>query len=181
MDALDDIEDGKFVRHKDVKDVSKKALLTSLIGKREYSDRIEFIDVPICLPNGKVILENLTFTVNPGENVLVVGPNGSGKSSMFRILGELWPLYGGILRKPSQSIFYIPQRPYLPIGTFRDQLIYPDSVEDMHRKGWTDNDLAAIIGKLELDSNTADGKMDSVKEWKDVLSGGDMQKVKVQS
>ena len=98
----------------------------------------------------------MTFAINHGDHLMVTGPNGCGKTSLVRIIGQLWPIFsecfvqqiqnntenkqtqskrsGGDLSKPkAQDIFYVPQRPYLSIGNLRDQVIYPDTQEQMKK------------------------------------------------
>ncbi len=103
-------------------------------------------------PNGDLLIESLSFEVKSGMNVLVAGPNGCGKSSLFRILGELWPLFGGVLTKPAKNkLFYVPQRPYLALGTLRDQVTYPHSKEQFIAGGGTDADLLEYLRQVQLD------------------------------
>lgn len=180
LDVMDDIQAGHFEK-KLVSSASTEENAEVLRGRGQLveSEDIEFIDVPIVSPNGDVLVRKLNFTVKPGKHLLIVGPNGCGKSSLFRILGGLWPVYGGIVRKPPHSdIFYIPQRPYLSRGTLRQQIIYPDGLRQMRDKGVTDKDLLQILQKVEIEQIVErDGGWDAEEEWRDVLSGGLQQRV----
>ena len=69
----------------------------------------------------------------------------------FRIINSLWTLHTGTIHRPKiNELFYVPQRPYLVIGTLRDQIIYPDDVNDMRRKNITDERLMEILEIVNL-------------------------------
>ena len=99
--------------------------------------------------------------------------------SLFRLLGGLWPVYGGTVTKPPASDFtYIPQRPYLSLGTLRDQIIYPHSVSEMHARSKTDDDLLAILEIVQIANIVErEGGWNTQREWRDALSGGDKQRI----
>jgi len=147
-------------------------------------DHIRFQHVDIVSPEGKLLVEDMNFTVNRYHNVMVTGPNGSGKSSLFRIIGDLWPpsAHAGeeafIIKPRKRDIVFIPQKPYLVLGTLRDQIIYPHSKEDMEKAGVTDEDLAnvlRIVDPKEYILNTWD--WNDEKDWFHAFSGGQKQRV----
>ncbi|KAM3557484.1 hypothetical protein MY1884_003124 [Beauveria asiatica] len=181
LNVMDDIQSGHFEKNlvSSSGTENNEAVLQGR-GTIHESKDISFIDVPIVSPNGDVLVEALTFSINHGDHLLVVGPNGCGKSSLFRILGGLWPVYGGTVHKPPfTSIFYLPQRPYLSRGSLRQQIIYPDSLRQMRQRGTTDADLLAILKTLDLAHlvDLYDEGWDAEAEWRDVLSGGLQQRV----
>ncbi|MEE6495718.1 hypothetical protein FKM82_002123, partial [Ascaphus truei] len=185
MQVLKDLNNGKYERTMVSQDKGADGVqgIIPLIpgsGKVINADKIiKFDHVPLATPNGDVLIKDLTFEVRSGTNVLVCGPNGCGKSSLFRVLGELWPLFGGSLTKPERGkLFYVPQRPYMTIGTLRDQVIYPDTQEDQKSKGISDKVLKDYLDNVQLGQILdREGGWDSVQDWMDVLSGGEKQRM----
>ncbi|XP_077101224.1 ATP-binding cassette sub-family D member 3a isoform X3 [Siphateles boraxobius] len=183
MRVLKELNSGKYERtmvsHSE-KDTSEKLTLIPGSGRIINVDHIiKFEHTPLATPNGDILIRDLSFEVKSGANVLVCGPNGCGKSSLFRVLGELWPLFGGSLTKPERGkLFYVPQRPYMTLGSLRDQVIYPDTHEDQKKKGISDQVLKEYLDNVQLGHILErEGSWDMVQDWMDVLSGGEKQRM----
>ncbi|XP_052355234.1 ATP-binding cassette sub-family D member 3a [Oncorhynchus keta] len=185
MKVLKELNSGKYERtmvsHQDKESEAVETVpLVPGSGRIINADHIiKFEHTPLATPNGDILIKDLTFEVRSGTNVLVCGPNGCGKSSLFRVLGELWPLFGGQLTKPERGkLFYVPQRPYMTLGSLRDQMIYPDTYEEQKRKGISDQVLKEYLDNVQLGHILdREGTWDTVQDWMDVLSGGEKQRM----
>lgn len=177
-EVLTDLGNGKYKRTivsgKDKKDFDMEAR-----GEYQPGQGIKFENVPIISPNGDILINSINFEVTTGMNLFITGPNGCGKSSLFRIMGELWPLFKGTVHRPrGESIFYIPQRPYLPTGKLRDQITYPHRKQDLLKKRVTDKKLKELLRIVQLESYIEKGAgLDEYGNWNDVLSGGEKQRI----
>ncbi|KAH0828311.1 hypothetical protein AYO21_07306 [Fonsecaea monophora] len=164
--------------------------LADVQGTIQYGfDGVRFEDVPVVAPGlwpygGDELIESLSFVVHSGEHLLISGSNGVGKSAISRIVGGLWPVYRGLVSRPRNNgmdgIMFLPQRPYLSIGTLRDQVIYPHTEMDMRENDRRDSELERILEEAKLGHLLSrEGGWDTRKEWKDVLSGGEKQRMAI--
>lgn len=141
----------------------------------------------VSLANVRDPLDQSRFMINHGmgSSLLILGPNSCGKSSIERILTEIWPIYnknGLLSTPPSHDLFCVPQRPYfIQGGTFRDQIIYPMTYEQFHERGYKDTYLVQILREVRLDyllkRDRGLNYFDAIADWKDVLSGGEKQRM----
>lgn len=154
-------------------------------GSKNYvteANYIEFDGVKVVTPSGNVLVEDLTLRVESGSNLLITGPNGSGKSSLFRVLGGLWPLVSGHIVKPgvgsdlNKEIFYVPQRPYTAVGTLRDQLIYPLTV-DQEVEPLTRSGMVELLKNVDLEYLLDRYPPEEEINWGDELSLGEQQRL----
>ncbi|HEX6006190.1 MAG TPA: ATP-binding cassette domain-containing protein, partial [Burkholderiales bacterium] len=102
-------------------------------------DEMTLENLEIASPAGCTMLEERKVEVKAGEHVLVVGEPGAGKTLLFRALAGLWPWGAGRIGRPrGASVFFMPRRPYLPPGTLRDVLAYPQSAESFEPRAFAD-------------------------------------------
>ncbi|CAA9551469.1 Efflux ABC transporter, permease/ATP-binding protein [uncultured Synechococcales cyanobacterium] len=122
----------------------------------------------------RTLVEDLSVELSPGQGLLVIGPSGCGKSSLLRAIAGLWKSGSGTIICPQpDQILFLPQRPYMLLGTLRDQLLYPNvrvEVEDQQLKQALEQ-----VNLADLDERL--GGFEAVQDWADVLSLGEQQRL----
>jgi ATP-binding cassette subfamily D (ALD) protein 4 len=142
--------------------------------RTNYSNEIAITNVTVTTPNAsRVLLRDLTVTVQKGQSLVIMGPSGCGKSSILRVLSGLcMPESGSFVIPPHESMFFVPQTSYITEGTLRDQIIYPLDTSDCG-----DEALLNILDEVGLLYLSKRWGMHNMVNWDDVLSGGEQQRL----
>jgi vitamin B12/bleomycin/antimicrobial peptide transport system ATP-binding/permease protein len=128
-------------------------------------------DMELDLPNGKPLIAEVNFSLARGESALLSGPSGAGKSTLLRAIAGIWPFGRGEIRMPSNPrVLFLPQKPYLPIGTLREAVSYP-----MPAGGLDDESLREALGAVGLTELA--GRLDENSHWTLQLSPGEQQRI----
>lgn len=136
-------------------------------------------------PDGRrQLARDLSFVVEEGMGVVIRGPSGCGKTSLLRCMAGLWQVDSGEVHRPvadsRHGVCFLPQRPYMPSGTLRQQVIYPEiEREPQNAQRWAAVD--ARVSELLTDMNLAHTLdafgLTGVAVWEDVLSLGEQQRL----
>jgi putative ATP-binding cassette transporter len=148
-----------------------RAVDARLVRTESVDDAVHLRDLDLTLPDGTKLLEHADLTLTRGHSVAITGRTGSGKSTLFRALSGIWPFARGEVHMPKNA-FFLPQRPYIPLGTLRYVISYPHGPEVYDRahmvQALRDVGLPHLIDRLDRDDN-----------WPQSLSGGEQQRVAV--
>jgi len=126
-------------------------------------------DLDLELPDGTPLLHRVSFEAKPGDALLITGPSGIGKSVLLRAMAGIWPYGRGSVRIAAGSTLFMPQRPYLPLGTLRDALLYPAV------GGHADDELARLLDLVGLDKFAP--RLGHAEDWSHRLSLGEQQRL----
>lgn len=166
---------------------SSQTLNTSLeLGKKSKAiEELSTDSDALSGPSTTTLVRALTFTLRPGMHLMITGSNGVGKTAVARVLAGLWaPGSCSTLVRPTNGtdgrpgVFVIPQRSYHPAGSLLSQVIYPQSVSEFTASAEALDELGDLLRAANLGYLVdREGGWDTVKEWRDVLSGGEKQRV----
>ncbi len=151
--------------------MEESARVTSDIVRSEGSDKaLALQKLSIDLPDGTVLLSACTLSLPAGSHVLVTGASGAGKSTLLRALAGIWPYGSGTINLPQGAKrLFLPQRPYLVLGSLRRALSYPRTAAA------SDEEIARILKRVGMDHFAA--RLDDVDDWSRILSLGEQQRL----
>ena len=138
------------------------------------SDILILRNLGLARPDGEMLVAEAEIEIGRPERVLIRGQSGSGKSTIMRAVAGIWPWGKGEIHLPKGAIAFLPQKPYFPLGTLREVLLYPNKPTEMPQ-GIDDAALTDMLHKVGLDHLRE--RLDETEHWDHILSGGEQQRI----
>jgi len=149
---------------------ARAAFGTGLVLADAPDGSVQMRDTTIELPDGAKLLTDAELVLQPGHSVVITGRSGSGKSTLFRALAGIWPFGHGRVERPAERCLFLPQRPYIPLGSLRQVITYPHPPA-----AYGDGEIAHALQDAGLAQFVA--RLDADENWPQQLSGGEQQRV----
>jgi len=148
-----------------------RASATGPVAQPGEAGRLTLHDMTLSLPDGRVLMADAALQVAAGDAVLINGPSGSGKSTLFRAMAGIWPFGTGKIALPKDArILFLPQRPYLPLGSLKRAICYPENEAEFSN--------AAVLTALgEAGLGHLAPRLAESDSWTQRLSGGEQQRL----
>ena len=153
--------------------VEKQPKTIELVEAGEASLPIHSNNLEMLAPDGRLLFNSNGLNITQGQHTIINGASGSGKSTLFRTLAGLWPFAKGRLQSaPFADSLYLPQKPYLPLGSLRACIAYPSA-----EAKFSDAQIIEILQVLGLEKLAQ--KLDAIEPWHAMLSPGEQQRLAI--
>ncbi|MCF7355468.1 ABC transporter ATP-binding protein/permease [Vibrio sp. CK2-1] len=157
--------------NQDMIETKQQAAHSKLLVSRHQDDHLAINQCAIKLPNGTTLSDLSQLTLQAGQHTLISGQSGIGKSTLMKTIAGIWPFSEGNIELAERSLF-LPQKPYLPTGTLREVLCYPNVDINI-----SDQDIEQLLSDCQLAHFSH--KLDDTEQWSHTMSPGEQQRVAI--